>query len=159
MMFDIMQCYILICVRTTCTEACTEKPLTIVFRLLKAVQSLVLSIIYYAWLQRAPVVFLFSAVLDNNTFSTFFHLKYHNSLSFNKQVGLARKSVFVVIPFSYFLRLLMYRCVQANIIMLFASLTEILITQMNKSYMNSGKSLRCIAKCNYKHRSFLFMIG
>ena len=80
MMFDNMQCYILICVRTTCTEACTEKPLTIVFRLLKAVQSLVLSIIYYAWLQRAPVVFLFSAVLDNNTVSTFFHLKYLNSL-------------------------------------------------------------------------------
>ena len=59
MMFDYMQCYILICVRTTCTEACTEKPLTIVFRLLKAVQSLVLSTIYYAWLQRAPVVFFF----------------------------------------------------------------------------------------------------
>ena len=80
MMFDNMQCYIVICVRTTCTEACTEKPLTIVFRVLKAVQSLVLSTIYYAWLQRAPVVFLFSAVLDNNTFSTFFHLKYLNSL-------------------------------------------------------------------------------
>lgn len=42
----------------------------------------------------------------------------------------------------------MYRCEQANIIMLFASLTEILITQLNKSYMNSGKSLRCIAKSN-----------
>ena len=33
MMFYNTQCYILICVRTTCTEACTEKPLTIVFRL------------------------------------------------------------------------------------------------------------------------------
>lgn len=33
MMFDNMQCYILICVRTTCTEACTEKPLHYILRL------------------------------------------------------------------------------------------------------------------------------
>lgn len=111
MIFDYMQCCILICVRTTCTEACTEKPLTIVFRLLKAVQSLVLSTIYYAWLQRAPVVFLFSAVLDNNTFSTFFHLKYLNSL--HSTSGLAWH-VNQFFSWYFFLIFCVYWCIDVN---------------------------------------------